>query len=132
LLLVEKQKVLPSSILQFWVMKILCLIGYMLQAETDAALKNLKELEIKLASKHKLELEVEQLKGKLEVMKHMGVGEDTELEIENMRKALGKKDAEMDAIDSLNQTLIIKQRRTNDELEDAKKELTGVSIALLT
>jgi hypothetical protein len=104
----------------------------MLQAETDAALKNLKELEIKLASKHKLELEVEQLKGKLEVMKHMGAGEDTELEIEKMCKELEDKDAEMDDIDSLNQTLIIKQRRTNDELEDAKKDLISVSIALLT
>ncbi|KAK3146792.1 hypothetical protein QOZ80_3BG0272070 [Eleusine coracana subsp. coracana] len=97
------------------------------KAETDAALENLKELEMKLASKHKLELEIEQLKGKLEVMKHMGAEEDTKLmEIEKMRESLEEKDEELEAIDSLNQTLIIKHRRANDELEDAKKDMISV------
>ncbi|GJM95830.1 hypothetical protein PR202_ga12608 [Eleusine coracana subsp. coracana] len=106
---------------------IIRLIGYILQAETDAALENLKELEMKLTSKHKLELEIEQLKGKLEVMKHMGAEEDTKLmEIEKMRQSLEEKDEELEAIDSLNQTLIIKHRRANDELEDAKKDMISV------
>ncbi|XP_062211753.1 factor of DNA methylation 1-like [Phragmites australis] len=92
--------------------------------ETDAALKKLTDLEMQLASKHKLELEIEQLRGKLEVMKHMGAEEDTKLkELDKLRETLEEKDAEMEDIDSLNQTLIIKERRTNDELEDAKKEL---------
>ncbi|TVU46269.1 hypothetical protein EJB05_05794 [Eragrostis curvula] len=92
--------------------------------ETDAALENIKELERTLASKHKLELEIEQLRGKLEVMKHMGTEEDTNLkEIEKMRESLQEKDDELEAIDSLNQTLIVKERRTNDELADAKKDL---------
>ncbi|KAJ1294648.1 hypothetical protein BS78_01G161400 [Paspalum vaginatum] len=44
--------------------------------------------------------------------------------MDKLREALEEKDAEMESIDSLNQTLIIMQRRTNDELEEAKKELT--------
>ncbi|KAL6637334.1 hypothetical protein ACP70R_024906 [Stipagrostis hirtigluma subsp. patula] len=92
--------------------------------ETDAALKKLTDLEAQLASKHRLELEIEQLRGRLEVMKHMGAEEDTKLEeLDKMRETLEEKDAEIEGIESLNQTLIIKERRTNDELEDAKKEL---------
>jgi hypothetical protein len=33
----------------------------------------------------------------------------------------------MEHLDELNQTLIIKERKTNDELQDAKKELTKVT-----
>lgn len=102
-----------------------------MQAETDAALEELKNLEMQLASKHKLELEIEQLKGKLEVMKHIRVEEDTTLEIEKIRESLKEKDEELEHIDSINQTLIVKHRRTNDELEDAKKYLISVSIVLL-
>uniref|UniRef100_A0A0A9B7S5 Factor of DNA methylation 1-5/IDN2 domain-containing protein n=1 Tax=Arundo donax TaxID=35708 RepID=A0A0A9B7S5_ARUDO len=82
---------------------------------------------MQLASKQKLELEIEQLKGKLEVMKHMGPEEDTNVkeELDKMHETLEEKDAEMEGMDSLNQTLIIMQRRTNDELEEAKKELTS-------
>ncbi|CAL4917808.1 unnamed protein product [Urochloa decumbens] len=93
--------------------------------EKENALKKLYNLEMQLASKQKLELEIEQLKGKFEVMSHMGE-EDTKLKekLDNLRETLEEKNEEMEGMDSLNQTLIIKERRTNDELEEAKKELT--------
>ncbi|PVH31533.1 hypothetical protein PAHAL_9G172700 [Panicum hallii] len=92
--------------------------------EKEDTLKKLYNLEMQLASKQKLELEIEQLRGELEVMKHMGDA-DTSLKekLDELRETLENKDEEMEAIDSLNQTLIIKERRTNDELEEAKKAL---------
>jgi archaellum biogenesis ATPase FlaH len=87
----------------------------------------LYDLEMQLASKQKLELEREQLRGNLEVWKHMGKEDAKSKEmLDKLHEALKEKDEEMEHIDSMNQTLIIKQRRTNDELEEAKKELTTV------
>ncbi|RLN42046.1 hypothetical protein C2845_PM01G35760 [Panicum miliaceum] len=92
--------------------------------EKEDALKKLYNLEMQLASKQQLELDIEQLKGKLEVMSHMG-DDDANLKkkLDKLREELEEKKDEMDGIDSLNQTLIIKERRTNDEVEEAKKEL---------
>ena len=99
-----------------------------MQQEKEDALKKLYDLEMQLASKQKLELDIEQLKGNLEVMSHMG-DDDTNLKkLGELRKELEEKKDEMEGIDSLNQTLIIKERRTNDELEEAKKELIIVCI----
>jgi len=102
-----------------------------LQQEKEDALKKLYDLEMQLASKQKLELDIEQLKGNLEVMSHMRdeSEDDTNLKkLGELRKELEEKKDEMEGIDSLNQTLIIKERRTNDELEEAKKELIIVCI----
>jgi hypothetical protein len=103
-----------------------------LQHEKEDTLKKLYNLEMQLASKQKLELEIEQLRGELEVMKHMGDA-DTSLKekLDELRETLENKDEEMEAIDSLNQTLIIKERRTNDELEEAKKALMTVCIRFI-
>ena len=100
-----------------------------MQQEKEDALKKLYDLEMQLASKQKLELDIEQLKGNLEVMSHMG-DDDTNLKkkLGELRKELEEKKDEMEGIDSLNQTLIIMERRTNDELEEAKKELIIVCI----
>jgi len=127
--LLEKQKVLHSYYLICISLVKFFLTSWKLQQEKEDALKKLYDLEMQLDSKQKLELDIEQLKGNLEVMSHMGDA-DT-----NLKKKLGelvneleeKKD-EMESIDSLNQTLIIKERRTNDELEEAKKELIIVCI----
>jgi len=102
-----------------------------LQQEKEDALKKLYDLEMQLASKQKLELDIEQLKGNLEVMSHMRdeSEDDTNLKkLGELRKKLEEKKDELEDIDSLNQTLIIKERRTNDELEEAKKELIIVCI----
>lgn len=90
-------------------------------------MKMLYDLEMQLASKQKLELEREQLRGNLEVMKHMGEEDAKSKEmLDKLHEALEEKDEEIEAVDSDNQTLIIKQRRANDELEEAKKELITV------
>ena len=102
-----------------------------MQQEKEDALKKLYDLEMQLASKQKLELDIEQLKGNLEVMSHMRdeSEDDTNLKkLGELRKKLEEKKDELEDIDSLNQTLIIKERRTNDELEEAKKELIIVCI----
>uniref|UniRef100_A0A0D9VW21 Factor of DNA methylation 1-5/IDN2 domain-containing protein n=1 Tax=Leersia perrieri TaxID=77586 RepID=A0A0D9VW21_9ORYZ len=89
--------------------------------EKEDALKKQFELEKKLDSKQKLELEREQLKGKLEVMKQMGSEEDATLKkkFNELREQL----EEMESMKSLNEALVMKDKRANDELEDAKKEL---------
>jgi archaellum biogenesis ATPase FlaH len=90
-------------------------------------MKMLYDLEMQLASKQKLELEREQLRGNLEVRKHMAEEDAKSKEmLDKLHEELKGKDEEMEGIDSMNQALIIQQRRTNDELEEAKKELITV------
>lgn len=61
-------------------------------------------------------------------MKHMG---DDDLEViqkvEAIQKELREKEGEYDDLEALNQTLIIKERKCNDELQEARKELISVS-----
>ncbi|KAK3160223.1 hypothetical protein QOZ80_1BG0056820 [Eleusine coracana subsp. coracana] len=93
--------------------------------EKQAALEKILKLEQQLNAKQKLELEIQQLQGKLEVMKHMPGEEDSESKkkIDELKEKLQEKYDEMDAVESLNQTLVIKERKSNDELQQARKEL---------
>ncbi|XP_051180171.1 factor of DNA methylation 1 [Lolium perenne] len=92
--------------------------------EKEAALKEILMLEKKLDEKQKLELDIEQLRGKLKVVKHMeGEGVDVKKLTEELTKKLDERMEAMEHLDQLNQALIIKERMTNDELQDAKKEL---------
>ncbi|KAM0847591.1 hypothetical protein ACQ4PT_054915 [Festuca glaucescens] len=94
------------------------------EQEKEDAFKRRYKLEEDLISKQNLEMELAQLRGKLEVMKHMGAEADTTLkEVDKISEELKEKDEQLDAMDSINQALIIVERRTNDELEQAKKEL---------
>jgi hypothetical protein len=98
------------------------------QKEKEAALNKILMLEEQLDEKQKLELDIEQLRGKLEVVKHMeGEGIDVKKRFEELTKQLDERMDAMEHLDELNQTLIIKERKTNDELQDAKKELTKVT-----
>jgi cell shape-determining protein MreC len=97
------------------------------QKEKEAALNKILMLEEQLDEKQKLELDIEQLRGKLEVVKHMeGEGIDVKKRTEELTKQLDERMDAMEHMDELNQTLIIKERMTNDELQDAKKELIKV------
>lgn len=93
--------------------------------EKQAALDKILKLEQQLNAKQKLELEIQQLQGKLEVMKHMPGEEDSKskMKIDELSEELQDKYDEMDAMESLNQTLVIKERKSNDELQHARKEL---------
>ncbi|ONK67749.1 uncharacterized protein A4U43_C05F3380 [Asparagus officinalis] len=97
--------------------------------EKEAALNKILYLEKQLDAKQKLELEIQQLRGKLNVMKHMG-GENDSSEKEKMEEMSGElqeKIEEMEGLEALNQTLVVKERMSNDELQDARKELmTGL------
>lgn len=61
-------------------------------------------------------------------MKHMGDDGDAEvlkrmeLIIENLRE----KEIEFEELETLNQALIVKERKSNDELQEARKELINV------
>ncbi|CAH1417512.1 unnamed protein product [Lactuca virosa] len=104
-------------------------------------------------SRLKLEMGIEELKGKLQVMKHLGDEDDAafqekiklmnfELEtkmeemksmdqtrlvkkkIKEMNIELETKMKEIDNMDNLNETLLVKDWQCSDELEEAHKELT--------
>ncbi|GMN24163.1 hypothetical protein TIFTF001_000447 [Ficus carica] len=86
--------------------------------------KKIIDLEKKLDKKQALELMIERYRGALEVMKHMGGDEDLKLkkEMDEIKENLKEKEEEMEALEELNQALIVKERRSNDELQEARKE----------
>lgn len=100
-----------------------------MQREKEAALMRILKLEEQLDNKQALELEIQQLKGKLQVMKHMESDDDSvKKKMEEMNEELEEKMGEMEGLESLNQALLVKERRSNDELQAARKELIFVCI----
>ena len=98
------------------------------QKEKEVALNKILQLEKQLDEKHQLELDIQQLRGKLEVVKHMeGEGVDVKKRTEELNKDLQERIDAMEDLEELNQALIIKERMTNDELQDAKKALISVT-----
>ncbi|XVE99578.1 hypothetical protein REPUB_Repub03eG0211500 [Reevesia pubescens] len=83
------------------------------------------QLEKQLDQKQALELEIEQLRGSLNVIRHMGDEDDIEVlkKMEASLKELREKEGELEDIEALNQTLIVRERKSNDELQEARKEL---------
>lgn len=67
------------------------------------------------------------------MMKHMGSDGDAEIvkKVEIIYKDLSEKEEEFSDLDKFNQTLILRERRTNDELQEARKELVNVCIKVL-
>lgn len=67
------------------------------------------------------------------MMKHMASDGDAEIvkKVEIIFKDLGEKEGELEDLDKFNQTLILRERRTNDELQEARKELVNVCIKVL-
>ncbi|XP_078174214.1 factor of DNA methylation 1-like [Carex rostrata] len=102
--------------------------------EKEDALKKILQLEKQLDAKQKLELEIQQLKGQLQVMKHMGGDEDSTVKekMEELTSELNEKIEEMEDMEALNQTLVVKERKSNDELQEARKELISGLTDLLT
>ncbi|KAL6980544.1 hypothetical protein U1Q18_022187 [Sarracenia purpurea var. burkii] len=87
--------------------------------------KRIIQLEKKLDAKQALELEIEQMRGTLNVMKHMGDDGDLEVlkKVDGIHEMLREKEGDLEDLEALNQTLIVKERKSNDELQDARKEL---------
>jgi hypothetical protein len=99
------------------------------QREKEKLHKKIFDLEKKLDAKQALELEIECMKNSLQIMKHMGEDEDLDVKkkMDTVREELKDKEEELDGLEQLNQALIIKERKTNDELQDARKELISAS-----
>lgn len=98
-----------------------------MQKEKEKLHKKILELEQKLDAKQALELEIERLKGSLEVMKHMNEDDDdAKREMDQIQQDLDEKEEEFEYYQNINQNLIIKERRTNDEVQEARKELINV------
>lgn len=76
----------------------------------------------------KLEMEIQELKGKLQVMKHLGDADDDAVQqkMKEMNDELEQKVDSLGDLESLNQTLLVKERQSNDELQEARKELIKV------
>nr|XP_027190456.1 LOW QUALITY PROTEIN: factor of DNA methylation 1-like [Cicer arietinum] len=93
--------------------------------EKEEALNKIFQLEKQLDAKQKLEMEISELKGKLQVMKHLGDQDDAAIrkKMEEMNEELEDKVESLDNMESMNKTLIIKERQSNDELQEARKEL---------
>ncbi|KAF9617211.1 hypothetical protein IFM89_035093 [Coptis chinensis] len=87
--------------------------------------KRILKLEKQLDAKQALELEIQRLKGNLKVMEHMGGDEDVEVKekVKEMIRNLEEKEGELEDLEALNQALIVKERKSNDELQEARKEL---------
>lgn len=87
------------------------------------------ELEKKLNDKQRLELEIGQMKGAVEVMKHMSENGDSEAikKMKSIEESLKEKEEDLEDLEDLSQALIIKERKSNDELQEARKELVNVS-----
>ena len=101
-----------------------------MQKEKEKLHKRIIELEQKLDARQALELEIERLKGSLKVMKHMREdGDDVaKKKMDQMVQDLDEKKEELEYFQNINQSLIIKERRSNDEVQDARKELINVFI----
>ena len=103
------------------------------QREKEEALNKILQLEKQLDAKQKLEMEIEELKGKLQVMKHLGDQDDAAIKkkMEEMSTELEDKIESLEDMESMNLTLIVKERQSNDELQEARKELIEVRSHLL-
>jgi polysaccharide deacetylase 2 family uncharacterized protein YibQ len=103
----------------------------MLQKEKEKLHKKIHDLERELEAKQTLELEIEQLRGTLQVMNH--IGETTLKEkkkIEAIKMNLQEKEEELKDAEELQQTLVVRERQTCDDLQDARKKLISVCIFL--
>lgn len=96
------------------------------QKEKEAALAKILQLEKQIDQKQQLELEIEQLKGRLRVMKHLAEEED--LDLQERVDALNQKlEDEKECLENLNGALVSKERESNFELQEARKELITVT-----
>jgi len=97
--------------------------GLTLQKEKEKLHTKILDLQRKLDAKQALELEIEHMRGALEVMKHMGEDEDAEVKkkMDEIEQDLKDKEEDLEGMEELQQALVVKERKTNDELHDARK-----------
>lgn len=99
--------------------------GCYCQREKEVAITKILQLEKRIDQKQQLELEIEQLKGQLRVLKHLEGEDDIDLH-EKMEKLNEKLQQEKEELEALQSSLVKKERESNDELQEARKELITV------
>ncbi|XP_060196748.1 factor of DNA methylation 1-like [Lycium barbarum] len=103
--------------------------------EKEEALKKILERpERDIDAKQNLDMEIAELKGKLKVMKPLGGNDDAAVQNKNkeMTEELKDKTEEMDNMESLIQTLVTKERKSNDELQDVRRTLKEGLLEILS
>lgn len=76
---------------------------------------------------------MENFSGALEIMRAYGEGGDVEANkrIESLEESLKDKDETIEHLECLTQALLIKERQSNDELQNARKEFINVSLFIV-
>ncbi|XP_062188861.1 factor of DNA methylation 1-like [Phragmites australis] len=90
--------------------------------EKEDVLARMLQLEKELHEKQQLELEVTRLNGTLQVMKHLEGDDDGDIH-EKMEKLSERLEHEKKRLEELSGDLVTKERESNDELQQARKEL---------
>ncbi|CAK8536089.1 unnamed protein product [Lathyrus sativus] len=94
------------------------------QKEKEKLHKKIHDLERGLDAKQALELEIERLRGSFHVMNHIA---ETDMEekkkLDAIKMDLHEKEEELEGVEDLQQALVVLERKTNDELQDARKKL---------
>ncbi|CAL9123490.1 unnamed protein product [Musa textilis] len=114
----EKQKVELATIVQKEAEEEVLKLVEDQKKEKEAALARILQLEKELDQKQQLELEIETLNWNLRVMKHLEGQNDAD--IQEMEQKLER---EREQLEFLNNALISRERQSNDELQEARKEL---------
>ncbi|KAL1221413.1 Factor of DNA methylation 1 [Cardamine amara subsp. amara] len=93
--------------------------------QKEEALNTILHLEKQLDTKQTLEMEIQELKGKLQVMKHLGDDDDEAVKekMKEMNDELEEKKAELEGVEQMNSALMTKERQSNDEIQAARKKL---------
>ena len=104
-----------------------------MQTEKQAAHERILKLQQDLDAKQNLELEIQTLRGKLEVMKHMPGQRDSESKkkVDKLAEELKDKGKQLEAMQTWGNTLYIEERRSNDEIQHVRKELIVVSYHII-
>ncbi|EOA33756.1 hypothetical protein CARUB_v10019950mg [Capsella rubella] len=91
----------------------------------EETLNKILQLEKELDGKQKLQMEIQELKGKLQVMKHEDEDdEDVKQKMKEMKEQLEDKCSELEDLEETNSALMIKERQSNDEIQEARALLT--------
>ncbi|XP_074289949.1 protein INVOLVED IN DE NOVO 2-like [Silene latifolia] len=91
--------------------------------EKEELHRKILELQKEIDERQALELEIERLRGAAQVMEHMERDAETKKKMEEINEELKEKEEELEDLEDMAQALIVKERKSNDELQAARKEL---------
>ncbi|KAG2321298.1 hypothetical protein Bca52824_014511 [Brassica carinata] len=101
--------------------------------QKEEAMRKILELETQLDTKQTLEMEIQELKGKLQVMKHLGDDDDEAVKpkMKEMNDELEDKKSDLEQLEQMNSDLMTKERQSNFEIHAARKTLIARLTGLL-